>query len=324
MKNLHIICLVCISYLISLIKTQEPAPTQPQIKVGANLTTSAIDIYTQELSFKEGPKSFRIRFESLIEKNINGTEVDNVNEAKHKVARLADLEPEVVTVTDSKFQNISVVRVYVKTKKIANLGATIEHTGYIFKESGIVNFGGFENFNVSQGVTAYSFTVNDWPYCQPANVCKDITCCVNNGTNQVGSFLDLNLTFNGDDEAKRVSSDENIFRTPAGDFYVSPFVLVGSNFTQMGDDFDFYVGNSFNLRIPASTSPASTYSLVALKEVRSDTLFVPTGSNAFLIIVLIILIFALVGFVVFYFFIRRKRLIHSDELITTNRAISKV
>jgi hypothetical protein len=288
------------------------------------LTTAGIDIYTQDLSYKEGPKSLRIRFESLTERNANGAEVDNVNESKHKVPRLGDLEREVVNVTDSLFQNIPVVRVYVKTKKIANLGASIEHTGYIFKESGMVNFGGNESFNVSQGVTAYTFTVNDWPYCQPANVCKDLTCCVNNGTNQVGSYLDLNVTFLGGADSQRVSSDENIFRTPVGDYYVSPFVFVGNNFTLMADEHPVYVGDSFVFRLPASTSPVTTYSLVALKDVRSDTLYVKEGGSAFLWIVIILLILALVGFVVFYFFVRRKKLIQSDDLMTNMRTFPKV
>ena len=195
--------------------------------------------------------SLEIRFGSITEKDMNGTEVGKTGSVKHSFNNFAQLDFEVMPVVETTFQNLSVFQTSLNAKIVTNV-TSFTGTFYIFKQNGTIDTGNNNFQDVKERNVKFSIEIKNWPFCKPSDQCTGPNCCINQNVNEIGSFIDFTLELSGSKNPSNSSSYK--YDLGNGQFILSQYCMLDNSWTKLPNNYPNYSHDNnteyFTFRFP--------------------------------------------------------------------------
>jgi hypothetical protein len=152
---------------ISLIICQETTQTVKGVAVKVHGKSGKISIFTNNSTNSSNTTTdeVTINFASLIERDVNGSEVGKTGPIKHSFENFAQMDFSVSPVEKITFQNLSAYCVNLTAYNVVTTNNTFTGSVFIFNETGIINMGGNDTVQVNPGSVKFSVNIENWPFC---------------------------------------------------------------------------------------------------------------------------------------------------------------
>ena len=144
-----------------------------------------------------------VDFTSLIERDINGSEIGKSSKVKHSFNNFAQLDFDIGNVTSSKYQNLSVFGLDFSAKNIVDANTTFICQILIFNDTGSIQIGENEIESVLPGTVKFSVVITNWPFCKDKSICIDSSCCQQGQTTEIGNFPDFSMQLSSKFQASK-------------------------------------------------------------------------------------------------------------------------
>ena len=204
-------------------------------------------------------ETITINFSSLSEKDINGNEVGKTSSVKHTFNNFAQMDFVLTPVLPIKFQTIDAFYVNLTANSIVTPESVFIGNIFIFNGTGIINIGGTETAEVSEGTVKFSLDLENWPFCQNMTVCEGPHCCQKGQTTEIGSFLDFDLEISGSNPLGNVTQYDYKFGDQTK-LILSSMIMVDDGWKKMHDGYPKLNTqgnkNTFTFRFPTFNNTA--------------------------------------------------------------------
>jgi len=318
MDHLHTLyfVLIILQLLTPSISQESGSMTLDDISVKALGHSGKISITKTTTNSTNGTEINEVvmDFSSLIERDINGTEVGTSGPNKHSYNNFAQMDFTISEMTTIKYQNLTALTFNLFATNLIEASTSFQGILYIFNDTGSIKAGEREFANVDVGTVKFSVEINNWPFCEVTDQCPGPHCCKKGQTVEVGKYLDFEMEIKGKDAAKKTNNNKKYSLGGGSNLILFDSVLIDGNWTTLDKGYPKY-STEGSKEIYTFRFPKFNDSLIYDPLVNYDG---TTGATYWwVLIVAAIVVLGLVGvFLVCYF--RNKNLKLQESLINND------